>query len=281
MSKRFLFFPGVSASVQITPAAGAVVFTGYAPTVASTVALSITPDAGSVVLAGAVPVLARTANVWLTPGAGSVVLTGSAPSLDFSYWITPAASSVLFSGAAPTVARTAHVWVTPAASSVLFSGAAPTLLQFQTARPASDVTVGAWVPSTGSDLYAMIDEPNVDDADHIYTAFNAAESEVALSALQDPLSSTGHTLRYRVEGNGSSGITVTLLCGSTVIASWTHDPAPSSWTTYEQTLSSGQADAITDYSDLRVRFYEYAPLMEEDSDYLVDETGENLMVENG
>lgn len=128
---------------------------------------------------------------------------------------------------------------------------------FQFARPSTDVSDGAWLATTGSDLYAMLDETAADDADLIYTFTSASECEVKFGSIPDPAVSTDHIVRYRLKGDGTSGITVALRQGSsTEITSWTHDPAPSSWTTYEQTLTGGQADSITDYADLRLRFTE-------------------------
>jgi len=40
----------------------------------------------------------------------------------------------------------------------------------------------------------------------------------------------------------------------TLIAEWTHTNIPSAWTGQAQTLSGGQADAITDYANLFLRF---------------------------
>ena len=43
--------------------------------------------------------------------------------------------------------------------------------------------------------------------------------------------------------------------GAVERASWVEQPNPPSvWATVEKTLSSGQADSITDYTDLRLRF---------------------------
>jgi len=122
----------------------------------------------------------------------------------------------------------------------------------QYARPTSDVSAGTWTASTGSDLYAMLDETTANDADYISTV-NASTCEVALGALTDPASSTGHVVRYRIAAD-SGGIIVRLRQGSTTIASWTHNPAPGSLTTYAQTLSGGEADAITSYSSLKLQF---------------------------
>ena len=122
----------------------------------------------------------------------------------------------------------------------------------QYARPTSDVSAGTWTASTGSDLFAMLDETAADDGDYI-TSTTASTCEVALGSLSDPALSTGHIVRYRISATGG-GITVRLREGTTTIASWTHDPAPASLTTYSQTLSSGEADSITDYTALKLQF---------------------------
>jgi len=122
----------------------------------------------------------------------------------------------------------------------------------QFARPTSDASPGTWTASTGSDLYAMIDETVASDTDYISTV-NASTCEVALGSLSDPASSSGHIVRYRLSAE-AGGVTVRLRQGTTTIASWTHSPAPASLTTYAQTLSGGEADSITDYTALKLQF---------------------------
>lgn len=122
----------------------------------------------------------------------------------------------------------------------------------QYARPTSDVSAGGWTASTGSDLFAMLDETSANDSDYITTT-SASTCEVALGSLTDPASSTGHIVRYRISATGG-GIIVRLREGTTTIASWTHDPAPASLTTYSQTLSGSEADSITNYAALKLQF---------------------------
>lgn len=126
------------------------------------------------------------------------------------------------------------------------------LSQPQIVYPTGDVAGGTWLPSTGTDLYACIDETAASDADYISTV-NASTCEVALSTLSDPASSSGHIVRYRLSAE-AGGVTVRLRQGTTTIASWTHSPAPASLTTYAQTLSGGEADSITDYTALKLQF---------------------------
>lgn len=122
--------------------------------------------------------------------------------------------------------------------------------------PTSTVSAGSWSPTNAATLHEAIDETPASDADYISTNVAADVCTVAISSLTDPASSTGHVVRYRLRGDGASGITVALMQGASVVASWTHDPAPSSFTTFVQTLSGAEADSITDYGALRLRFTE-------------------------
>lgn len=130
------------------------------------------------------------------------------------------------------------------------------------AKPSTDISAGGWSPSDGSSpLYTMLDEASADDGDYIISPLSpavAAVSEVKLATIADPAKSTGHTIRYRIGksavGGDTLNVTVKLVQGTTVIATWTHNDIGSVITTYEQTLSGGEADSITDYSDLRLRF---------------------------
>ena len=88
----------------------------------------------------------------------------------------------------------------------------------QKLAPVSDVAAGSWLPSSGSDLYAMVDE----------TAYS-----------------------YRLLA-GSGTIAVALKQGSTTIASWGPHSLTGSAQDFAQTLTGTQADSITDYSALRV-----------------------------
>lgn len=133
------------------------------------------------------------------------------------------------------------------------------------ARPAADVTDGGWTNESGSnvDLYASIDETSPGDSDYIRSSLQGQggsdTAEVALGPLTDPAGNTNHRVSYRYgkalgDGVGRVDLTVQLVQGTTVIASWTHLDIATGLTTAQQTLGAGQADAITDYTDLRLRF---------------------------
>jgi len=139
----------------------------------------------------------------------------------------------------------------------------------QFARPIADKVEGAWVKSTGGGtaLYTMIDEAVADDADFIQSELAPANSVccVDLSDVEDPQSSAGHVIRYRYRkdaaGGATIGVTVQLRQGyvnessqGALIHSEVHAAIGEGWTAGTFTLTAGEADAITDYADLQLRF---------------------------
>jgi hypothetical protein len=68
----------------------------------------------------------------------------------------------------------------------------------QYARPSADVSAGGWTPSTGTDLYAMLDEAIADDVDYIVssTAPVADTCVLTLSGIAVPQAGTV-TIRIR------------------------------------------------------------------------------------
>lgn len=95
----------------------------------------------------------------------------------------------------------------------------------------------------------MINEEVPDDGGYI-VADTETYCEMRMATALLP-SSVGHTLRYRLSMLGGN-VQVSLKQGSTLIAQWSHAANPV--TTFEQSLSVGQAGSITDYSDLRISF---------------------------
>lgn len=128
---------------------------------------------------------------------------------------------------------------------------------YQYARPTSDIASGGWQPSSGGDLYAMLDEASADDGDYIYSPDNPTteQFEVKLSTITDPAVSTGHTIKVRLQAiDQDTQFDLDLVEGSTVLDSWTEAVTVAAGVVQrERTLSGAVADSITDYSDLRVR----------------------------
>ena len=131
----------------------------------------------------------------------------------------------------------------------------------QFARPDSDVTAGMWVPIGGPvSLFDTMNEVVASDTDFAESDSNPTFDlmEVGLSNLDDPALSTGHILRYRYQKDSAAGaqidLVVDLVQGVTVIATFTHLDIQLGFITQAQTLTGPQTDAITDYTDLRIRF---------------------------
>ena len=130
----------------------------------------------------------------------------------------------------------------------------------QFARPSADVSAGLY---TTTPLWEKLDDVTADDdTTEILSANNPVESdgtgfEVRLSALSDPQTSSGHTLRFRAQkqtGGRTLDVSCRLYQGTTAISPVrTLTNLGTTYTTHTYTLAAGEADAISDYSDLRMR----------------------------
>jgi hypothetical protein len=120
------------------------------------------------------------------------------------------------------------------------------------ARPASDVSNSGWAASTGSDLYAMLDEVTSDTGDYIHAETAGAIAEVKLNAVQDPGTSNNHTIRYVISSANGNTINLKLKQGASTLDTWSETSVPATPTLYERSLSGAVIDSITDYGDVRI-----------------------------
>jgi hypothetical protein len=129
----------------------------------------------------------------------------------------------------------------------------------QSLAPATDITTTGWTATGGTgSLASAIDESPANDADFVTSPANPSSSvlEVQFEAADDPGVSSGHQVDYRLRvlNAGSYSVTAALFQGGTQIATETRTTGlTSSFQTFTLTLSGGEADAITDYADLRLR----------------------------
>ena len=126
-----------------------------------------------------------------------------------------------------------------------------TALTPQLLSPGEDISVGGWLPSEGANVAATLDELVASDAEYAFTSSSASAMEVKFLTSYDPLTSSGHILRYRLKGNGSTDAVVKLKQGAAVIATWTETNVPATHTNYQHFLTGAEADSITNYADLR------------------------------
>jgi hypothetical protein len=123
----------------------------------------------------------------------------------------------------------------------------------QLLAPIQDISTGTWLPSSGSpaELWQMIDGEKSPDTDYDYTT-SAGTMEVKFASGSTPSLQTGHTLRYRLRGNGTCDAVVKLKVGTTVVSQWTETNVPAVDTDYSHTLDSSPSFTISDYTDLRI-----------------------------
>jgi hypothetical protein len=190
----------------------------------------------------------------LSATAGAYAVTGHAATLHLRRKLSVISGSYALTGH-PATLRT-HRRLTALSGSYAIVGNTAELTYDDGAdprygRPRLDVAAGNWLPSSGSDLYAMLDEAVADASDYIYTE-TAGPCEVLLNKLDDPGTDTGQVVRYQAWSDTGTGLIVTLKQDAVVIGSWTHAVLSASPTIYEQLLTPAQCDAITDYHDLRL-----------------------------
>ena len=119
------------------------------------------------------------------------------------------------------------------------------------ARPASDITT-QWSPSTGTAHFSLINETTASDADYIYATAAGQTDEVKLASMTAPQAGTSVDVQYRVQGVAGGGkVTLSLVCGTTVIAT---DAIRSVDGDYVLTVAPGTWAAVTDWSNMRLRF---------------------------
>lgn len=131
----------------------------------------------------------------------------------------------------------------------------------QHARPNNDAGSFFWTPSTGTNLWSLLDETFPDDSDYIQSDVVTDIPEslyLSLSPLDDPLSSTGHVLKLRFgktePGGDAVNMTVTLMQDDeTEIATRTFEDISDVLTTHSFTLSQAEANTITNYEGLLLK----------------------------
>lgn len=127
----------------------------------------------------------------------------------------------------------------------------------QTARPISDTSIGGWL-GDGDETTNLWDR--VDD--ETTTQYIKAEDgvndtiEFDIDDLTDPVGNTLHVITFEMQGTGSGGpewCNVQLFEGATERAASGNQQNRASWGTKTYTLTTGEADAITDYTNLSLK----------------------------
>ena len=119
----------------------------------------------------------------------------------------------------------------------------------QFARPDADVSTGNWSASSGSALYAMIDESSASDSDDISVTDSDGSAEactVGLSSVTDPDDTSSHSVVVRAYTDSfysSVTLNVALKAGSTTIKNQDFTPS-TSFSNFTMSLSATEAGNI-------------------------------------
>jgi hypothetical protein len=246
------------ATRKLTATPATLTFTGSNATFLSGKILSASP--GTLVFTGSSATLNKSSKLVASPG--SLTLAGSTATMFRGKVLLADPASFALTGVGAGFVRTRVLPADP--GTMQFTGASATLgapVVVQKARPGSDISAGGWLPSSGSDLYAMLDETSYNDSDYIYSPDNPTTetAEIKFTSITDPGVHTGHTLRFRLAAVGQDTVfDVYLMCGATQIATWQKTVVAGDTTTYTETLTTGEAGNITDYTDLRIKVVAHA-----------------------
>jgi len=145
----------------------------------------------------------------------------------------------------------------------------------QFGRPSVDTLRDNWVEDDGTttDIFDQIDEAIADDADYIKTQLTPTSDVYVtkLTTLEDPISSSNHIVRFRYRKDAAGGDAIDLITqlrqgytnegamGTLIAAQTNADISGAGWVDGTFTLSGAEADAITDYTDLYLRFVANKP----------------------
>ena len=126
----------------------------------------------------------------------------------------------------------------------------------QFARPDADTSAGSWSASSGSSLYAMLDETSASDSDYITVNDYGSGSActLRLSDVADPSDHTATSVVFRAWTDSyyeSVTININLRQGSSSIKSQDFS-ASTSYASHTMTLSTSEAASISDYTELNV-----------------------------
>ena len=194
--------------------------------------------------------------------ASVITLVGSSPNLAvIGGPILVPLNSITISGAASNLSVTPG-GVTVVLNNIILAGSAEffIILDYQILPPDADVVVGSWTDELGgvTNIYQSIDEEAPSDADYIQSEEFPSTSayKASMSIADDPAVSGSHYIEYRYQKSGTAQIdlVVRLKQGGATIATWTHTNIPATWTDASQTLTTSEADSITDYTALDLEF---------------------------
>lgn len=226
-----------SPDVTLTAATGTANGTtaGNANASGSLAAVALTAATGTATGGASTSGAPTTVTLTAATGTASNSANGNAFATFMALVLTPPGATA--SGGATATCLFAGISLTPPGATA--SGAVTETV----GRPTSDTSNTGWAPSTGVDLYPMVDEVVPDALDYIYASSVGAICEMALNATAYP-GTASQALKYRASSSTGNSIIVRLKEGATTIRTETQVLSASD-TEYTITLTSGEIAAIT------------------------------------
>ncbi len=153
----------------------------------------------------------------------------------------------------------ANTNISPAMRDLAFSPTAPGGSVKTFIHPDADSLDGNWLNESGSNvnLFSSIDEGDFDDADYIHSGDNPSADvcKIRLGDFPGPVNQPFEiTYRYKRSSSQLLGLTVRLVEGTTVRATWVDSDIGEFFETITQTLTSGEFNSIVDFNNLFIEF---------------------------
>lgn len=127
----------------------------------------------------------------------------------------------------------------------------------QILRPNSTNVSTGWTAIGAATHHECIDDVTADEnSTRVEMTSGSTSLQCGLDSGVDPVSSTDHTIFVRARSVSGAALAISLVEGASTVRANFFVPSVSSlsWTDYTYTLSSSEADSITDYSDLNLWF---------------------------
>lgn len=169
------------------------------------------------------------------------LMAGSASAGTVANGATVTHSNALVAGSATGKALVAGATV---AHDVIFIAGSASGVTATIARPGADTSAGTWLPSSGTDLWAMLDEVTPEPADYIYTNTMGSDAVLSLTSTVYP-GGAAQTLKFVASSTTGNSLIIELFnTGGATIKTITQ-ALTSVDTQYDIPLSGAEIAAIT------------------------------------
>jgi hypothetical protein len=226
----------VAQAASISASLGTATASGYQASVTAAGAVVISANLGTATASGLQANI--NGSTTISASLGAATAAGYTAALEVAYTLAANLGTASATGKTATVYANETLAATIGQAiaqgySATITNASPTI-----GRPTSDISAGAWTPSTGTTLYPMLDEVTPDDLDYISTSSLGATCKLGLNATQYP-GSASQQLSVRASSSTGNNLRVVLKDGLTTVKTQDLTLTPT-LTTYPLSLTAGE-----------------------------------------